>query len=108
MKDYTIYLEGNSQYTKGKALTHFISDEAQAENKRDSWQWHKWLGHPSFSYLKRLFPSLFKHCHINNNRSNVPFFIIHSDVSGPALLHTHNGMRWFVTFVDDSTRMTWL
>ena len=58
------YLEGNSQYTKGKALTHSISDEIQVKNKRDIWQWHKRLRHPSFSYLKRLFPSLFNHCHI--------------------------------------------
>jgi len=35
------YLKGNSQYTKGKALAHFISDETQAKNKRDIWQWHK-------------------------------------------------------------------
>ena len=32
------YLEGNSQYTKGKALPHSMSDETQAKNKRDIWQ----------------------------------------------------------------------
>ena len=42
---------------------------------------------------------------INNNRANAPFSIIHSDVWGPAPLPTHNGMRWFVTFVDNCTRM---
>ena len=45
---------------------------------------------------------------INNNRVDAPFSIIYSDVWEPALLPTHNGMRWFVTFVDDCTRMTWL
>ena len=59
--EWLYYLEDNSQYTKVKALTHSISDETQAKNKRDIWQWHKQLGHPSFSYLKRLFPSLFNH-----------------------------------------------
>jgi len=44
---------------------------------------------------------------INNNRANAPFSIIHSDVWGPTPLSTHNGMRWFVIFVDDYTRMTW-
>ena len=29
---------------------------------------------------------------INNNRANAPFSIIHSDVWGPALLPTLNGM----------------
>ena len=122
------YLEGNSQYTKGKALVHSTSDDTQAKNKRDIWQWHKRLGHLSFSYLKRLFPSSFNYCNIsnfkcescvmekghhvtfpiNNNRVDAPFSIIYSDVWEPALLPTHNGMRWFVTFVDDCTRMTWL
>jgi len=45
---------------------------------------------------------------INNNIVNAHFSIIHSDVWGPAPLSTHNGMQWFVTFVDDCTRMTWL
>ena len=106
------YLEGNSQYTKAKALTHSISDETQTKNKRDIWKWHKRLGHPSFSYLKRLIPSLFKYCNtsdfkcetcvmekghhttfpINKNRANAHFSIIHSDVWRPAPLPTHNGM----------------
>ena len=27
-------------------------------------------------------------------------------LQGPAPLSTHNGMKWFITFVADSTRMT--
>ena len=38
---------------------------------------------------------------INNNRVDAPFSIIYSNVWGPAPLSTHNGMRWFVIFVDD-------
>ena len=45
---------------------------------------------------------------INNNRVDAPFSIIYSNVWGPAPLSTHNGMRWFVTFVVDCTRMTLL
>ena len=44
---------------------------------------------------------------INNNRADAPFSIILTNVWGLAPLSTHNGMRWFVTFVDDYTRMTW-
>ena len=38
----------------------------------------------------------------------VPFALIHSDVWGPSPVTTYAGIRWFVTFVDDCTRMTWL
>lgn len=34
--------------------------------------------------------------------------VIHSDVSGPSKVTTLSGSRWFVTFIDDCTRMTWL
>nr|KYP59266.1 Retrovirus-related Pol polyprotein from transposon TNT 1-94 [Cajanus cajan] len=105
-----------------------MRDELKTKNKEEIWQWHKRLGNPSFSYVNRLFPSLFTYCNIsdfkcetcimakshriifpiNNSRANAPFSIFHSDVWGPALIPAHNGMRWFVTFVDDCTRMTWL
>jgi hypothetical protein len=34
--------------------------------------------------------------------------LIHSDVWGPAPISVSSGIRWFVIFVDDYTRMTWL
>lgn len=34
--------------------------------------------------------------------------LIHSDVWGPSKVTTLGGSRWFVTFIDDCTRMTWL
>jgi hypothetical protein len=42
------------------------------------------------------------------NKSTVPFDLIHSDVWGPAPVSTVSGIRWFVIFIDDCTRMTWL
>jgi hypothetical protein len=42
------------------------------------------------------------------NKSMVPFDLIHSDVWGPAPVPTASGIRWFVIFIDDCTRMTWL
>ena len=44
----------------------------------------------------------------HDNKADAPFSFVHSDVWGPAPLSTHNGMKWFITFVDDSTRMTWV
>jgi len=90
--------------------------------------WHYRLGHPNFIYLEKLFPSFFsnkssksfkceicqlsKHVHssyptISYKPSN-PFAMIHSDVWGPSQVHNITGTRWFVSFVDDHTRLTWL
>ncbi|CAL2238911.1 unnamed protein product [Prunus armeniaca] len=84
-------------------------------------------GHPSFGYLKRLFPSLFRSCDessfkcetcilakshrtvfpLSDSKAAKPFNLVHYDVWGPACV-TSNGFRWFVTFIDDCTRLTWV
>ncbi|WJX11696.1 Beta-galactosidase 8 [Trifolium repens] len=90
--------------------------------------WHRRLGHPLFNYLKHLLPNLFSgllvselKCDIcilakshrvpylsSSNKSDTPFSLIHSDVWGPSPISTVSGIRWFVTFIDDCKRMTWL
>ncbi|CAL8996548.1 unnamed protein product, partial [Prunus brigantina] len=45
---------------------------------------------------------------LSSNKSLVPFSLVHSDVWGPAKITTPGGARWFVTFIDDCTRMTWV
>ena len=42
------------------------------------------------------------------NKSTVLFTLIHTDVWGPSLKPSMHGYRWYVIFVDDYTRMTWL
>ncbi|CAN1319888.1 Retrovirus-related Pol polyprotein from transposon TNT 1-94 [Linum perenne] len=89
---------------------------------------HSRFGHPSFRYLKHLFPTLFKGvslsdfkcdaCHFAKDHRTVfplrgytpskPFYLIHSDVWGPSKIPTMSGKKWFVTFIDDHTRMSWL
>jgi transposase InsO family protein len=121
-------LDNVSQQTNKKALAHLASDDIQTKKKEPTWLWHRRLGHPSFSYLQRLFPSLFNKCNIsdflcetcvmakchrtvfpsNKTRAIVPFSLVHTDVWGPAPHSTHNGMRWFISFIDDCTRVTWV
>lgn len=90
--------------------------------------WNYRLGHPSFMYLKKLFPSLFKNkdpkffqcevCqfskHVRHSYSMLPykashpFSMIHSDVWVPSRIKNVTGSRWFVFFMDDQSRITWL
>ena len=41
------------------------------------------------------------------SRSSNPFEIVHSDIWGP-VLESYDGFKYFVTFVDDFTKITWL
>jgi transposase InsO family protein len=89
---------------------------------------HCRLGHISFIVLGRLYPKLYSRCNkaklvcdacefakhtrtiypFVGNRSSSCFDIVHSDVWGPARVASPSGLRWFVTFIDCHSRMTWL
>ena len=97
--------------------------QQHSSKEREIWLWHRRLGHPSFGYLRHLFPNLFstskdsvfscQTCilakshrnsyHASMNKNSIPFSLIHSDVWGPSPQTTVTGHRWFVIFVDDST-----
>ena len=88
--------------------------------------WHKLLGHPSVGYLKRLFPSFHscnnfldcescvlvkshKHSYSPSlSHTHKPFVLLNSDVWGPTPVFNSHGFSYFVLFVDDCTRMSWL
>ena len=53
--------------------------------------------HPRLSYSPRV-----------NKRACAPFELFHSDVCGPCPVVSPIGFRYFVTFVDDYSRTTWL
>ncbi|RVW42232.1 Retrovirus-related Pol polyprotein from transposon RE1 [Vitis vinifera] len=122
------YLDLQSK-DSNKLQQALMADGSEGEKKKSEiWLWHRRLGHASFGYLKKLFPSLFAksdisgfHCDICElakshrvsfplilNKSPFPFMVIHSDVWGSSKVPTLSGSRWFVTFIDDCTRMTWL
>ena len=90
--------------------------------------WHFRLGHPNFQYLKYLFLNLFlnknpssfqceicelakHHCSpfpLQPSKPSKPFSIIHNDVWGPSIVTTLSRKKWFITFIDDHTRITWV
>ena len=91
--------------------------------------WHTRLGHPSLSHLQLLASQghlglvQFEKfdctsCHFDkqtklpfNNSdffSSTPFDLVHSNIWGPALVPTEEGSIYFVIFVDDFSRYTWI
>jgi transposase InsO family protein len=87
---------------------------------------HQRLGHPSLNKMRLLVPSfsklssfecqscqLGKHTrHTYSQRVNKsaasPFALVHSDVWGPSRVKSTLGYSYFVTFIDDFSRCTWL
>ena len=89
---------------------------------------HQRMGHTSFSVLSRLYPALFESANkqklvcdacefgkltrssyvSSGHRSSCAFDLIHSDVWGPCSTSSMNGFRYFVTFIDCFSRVTWL
>ena len=92
--------------------------------------WHSQLGHPSIASTS-LVISQFKlpvlgsntipfctscqygklhklHFSLSNSISHAPLDLIHLDVWGPAPEFSFNGCSYFVHFVDDFSRFTWI
>ena len=87
---------------------------------------HCRLSHPSLPLLKKLCPQcsslssldcescqFSKHhrlssCPRVNKRVGAPFELVHSNVWGPCPIVSPTGFRYFVRFVDDYSRTTWL
>jgi transposase InsO family protein len=119
-------LSDKGSLLKGCYLTDSLVNQNKSENKVIVM--HRRLGHPSLSYMKKLFPELFLNNEITSFNCDVcilakqsrsvyhthlyvpsnPFTMVHSDVWGPSRVTTLNGKRWFITLIDDHTRLTWV
>ncbi|KAJ4777852.1 polyprotein [Rhynchospora pubera] len=108
-------------------LKHHI--QAFLSNRVSSSIWHARLGHPSNAITLEVLNSNNLSC--NKNRlslchncaqakahilpfspsssvSSFPLQIVHSDVWGPSPIVSSNGYRYYITFVDDFSRFTWI
>jgi Integrase core domain len=91
---------------------------------KDSDILHRRLGHPSDKILNSFLKFSLKKCidcdvcklakqtrlpfSLSNSKSEALFDLIHSDIWGPASTILYNGFRYFVIFIDDFSRSTWL
>jgi hypothetical protein len=99
----------------------------------DSWIWHRRLGHLNFASMKKMqqkemvyeFPVLTevedvcagcvsgKHHKENFDkeqtwRASYPLELIHIDLCGTMQNESVGGNRYFITFIDDYSRMCWV
>ena len=105
----------------------FVASSLDKNNHGAEMLWHSRMGHPNFMYLLKLFPSLtnksekFPDCEVCqfskhsctsfpalSNKPTHSFSLIRNDVRGPSQVNNITGSRWFVTFIDDHTRITLL
>ena len=123
--------EGNLHRMQSKLklnTTHVYS--TNVNNMSDKEKWHRMLGHVNFDYLNKLIKyklldgipseieSEFMRCKIciENKMNKLPFEnnryqakqvleIIHTDVCGPFQTTGPNGERYFVSFIDDYSKI---
>ena len=87
---------------------------------------HCRLGHPSLPTLKKLCPQFHDEPSVEcescrfakhhrsplsprvNKRVEFSFKLVHSDIWGPRPIMSKLGFRYFITLVDDFSRMTWI
>ena len=124
--DGLYYFEEEPEALSNLSLVDKIVSQVPSENEISLM--HLRLGHPNFSYLKLLFPTLFKNksdinfkcevCELSKHhrthfpaqtyKVSQPFSLIQSDVWYPLRFPNNFGDKWFVTFIDDHTRVCWV
>ena len=92
-------------------------------------RWHQRLGHLNVPAVKTLIPiadrdsnkefsnacsvcirtkQQRKFARVPVQRASEPFELVHSDMCGPISIPSHSGARYFILYIDDYSRYTWV
>lgn len=113
-----------------KNISAYTNDTVADEHMSNKEKWHRTLGHVNFKYLSSMcrnqvadgLPRYVEDVHLkcetcltskmsrlkfNNNRTraNQILEIIHTDVNGPITQTGYNGEKYFVSFIDDYSKI---
>ena len=116
--------------SKLKYYVNSVNSAERNNNMSQNEKWHRMLGHVNFGYLNTLskqklltgipyeFETEFMKCKtwIENKMSNLPFNnnrtrareileIVHTDVCGPFKTIEFNGEKYFVSFIDNYSKI---
>ena len=117
----------------GQGIYELVADEPSSglqalfftSTATSSLLWHRRLGHPCFDKLKKILPWLSltqfvcESCQLGKHHrssyssrdgipSSAPFDLLHCDVWGPFRTPSISGHRYYIVFVDDYTRVSWV
>lgn len=126
MKQGLYYLKNEKFHEKGMAMIGERKEKTKESNQYTIW--HQRLGHAAISKMKhidKVKPFLSQHKEqvcltyplakmtklafpSSKSHASKAFELIHTDIWGPYRVNTRGRFRFFLTLVDDHTRMTWV
>ncbi|KAL6346953.1 hypothetical protein AAG906_006013 [Vitis piasezkii] len=93
----------NSMPAMVASSNNLVDDNCTIENKRELW--HHRLGHAATDILAK---SHRLPTHLSSFHASKPLELVYTDIWGPASVTSTSGAKYFILFVDDYSRYTWL
>ncbi|OBS17106.1 hypothetical protein FPOA_12383 [Fusarium poae] len=100
---FTATMRYNMYIVDEEGIDYDVALSAHTIQDQDLAIWHKRLNHLSEQGIKKLSTMV-----TGMNKGTRPFESLHADIAGPFPVTGLNGERYWVTFTDDFTQMTWV